>query len=124
MSHTEAGFDVLHRVLLVLLVCLALLLLVGCSGDPECFAVPFLPKCFDDDDDEEKKPDNTAPQATSSLVTPPWLRDAVARARGHRHAAMQTPARAYPQAPRVLSPLRSAGAGWRTASPATTPRAT
>ena len=70
MSHTEAGFDVLHRVLLVLLVCLALLLLVGCSGDPECFAVPFLPQCFDDDDDEEKQSDNTAPQATSALVTP------------------------------------------------------
>ena len=124
MSHTEAGFDVLHRVLLVLLVCLALLLLVGCSGDPECFAVPFLPKCFDDDDDEEKTPDNTTPQATSALVTPPWLREAVARARGHRHAARPTPARAYPQAPRVLSPLRRAGAGWRPASPATTPRAT
>ena len=102
MSHTEAGFDVLHRVLLVLLVCLALLLLVGCSGDPECFAVPFLPKCFDDDDDEEKQLDNTALQATSSLVTPPWLREAVARAIGHRHAAMQTPASAYHQAPRVL----------------------
>jgi hypothetical protein len=72
------GFDVLHRVLLALLMCLALLLLVGCSGDPECFAVPFLPKCFDDDDDEEKKPDNTAPQATSSLVTPPWLREQTA----------------------------------------------
>ena len=98
MSHTEAGFDVLHRVLLALLVCLALLL-VGCS---ECFAVPFLPECFDDDDDEEKQPDNTAPQATSSLVTPPWLREAVARAIGHRHAAMQTPASAYHQAPRVL----------------------
>ena len=68
MSHTEAGLDVLHRVLLALLVCLALLLLVGCSGDPECFAAPFLPQCFDDDDDEEKKPDNTAPQATSALV--------------------------------------------------------
>jgi hypothetical protein len=92
MSHTETGLDVLHRVLLALLVGLALLLLVGCSGDPECFAVPFLPKCFDDDDDEEKKPDNTAPQATSSLVTPPWLREAVARAIGHRHAAMQTAA--------------------------------
>jgi hypothetical protein len=96
MSHTEAGLDVLHRVLLALLVCLALLLLVGCSGDPECFAVPFLPKCFDDDDDEEKKPDNAA------LVIPPWLREAVARAIGHRHAAMQTPASAYHQAPSVL----------------------
>jgi len=85
MSHTEAGFDVLHRVLLVLLVCLALLLLLGCSGDPECFAAPFLPKCFDDDDDEEKQPANTAPQATSALVTPPWLREAVAR--GQRASA-------------------------------------
>ena len=91
MSHTEAGFDVLHRVLLTLLVCLALLLLVGCSGDPECFAVPFLPKCFDDDDDEEKQPDNTAPQTTSSRVTPPWLRDAAARASQHRHVATETP---------------------------------
>src|SRR4029434_4024326 len=111
MSHTEAGLDVLHRVLLALLVCLALLLLVGCSGDPECFAASFLPKCFDDDDDEEKQPDNMAPQATSLLVTPPWLREAVARAIGHRHAAMQTPASAYHQAPRILSPLFSAGAG-------------
>src|SRR4051794_30716044 len=63
MSETEAGLHVLHRVLLVLLVCLALFL-VGCSGDPECFAVPFLPKCFDDDDDE-KKPNDTATQASA-----------------------------------------------------------
>jgi hypothetical protein len=46
MSHTEAGFDVLHRVLLVLLVCLALLLLVGCSGDPECFACALSAEVF------------------------------------------------------------------------------
>src|SRR5262247_1549197 len=83
------------RLLLVLLVCLALPLVGGCSGDPECFAVPFLPKCFDDDD-EEKKPDNTAPQASSSLVTPPWQREAAALASRHRHAAMRTPARSVP----------------------------
>ena len=80
------------RLLLVLLVCLALPLVGGCSGDPECFAVPFLPKCFDDDDDEEKPPDNTAPQATSSLVTPPWLRETAAFASQHRQAATETPA--------------------------------
>jgi hypothetical protein len=63
-----------HRLLLlVLLVCLALPLVGGCSSDPECFVVPFLPKCFDDDDDEEEKPDNTATQASlprASLPAP------------------------------------------------------
>ena len=98
MSHTEAGFDVLPRVLLVLLVCLALLLLVGCSGDPECFAVPFLPKCFDDDDDDEEKPNDTATQASAIGNRPsrsdlsPWLRAGSALAPEHRHAAAETPA--------------------------------
>ena len=94
MSNTMTGLHMRHRLLLVLLVCLAFPLVGGCSGDPECFAVPFLPKCFDGDDDEEKKPDNTAPQATSSLVPPPWLREAAALAskHKHRHAATETPA--------------------------------
>ena len=92
MLNTGARLPVRHRLLLVLLVCLALPLVGGCSGDPACFAVPFLPKCFDDDDDEEKQPDNTAPQTTSSRVTPPWLREAAALASQHRHAATETPA--------------------------------
>jgi hypothetical protein len=99
MSHAEASLYVVHRVLLVLLVCLALLL--GSSGDPECFVVPFLPKCFDDDD-EEKKPDNTVPQASSSLVPSPRLRAISVLAVGHRHAAIQTPARTYREAPRAI----------------------
>ena len=92
MLNTGACLHARHRFLLALLVCLALPLIGGCSGDPECFAVPFLPKCFEDDDDEEKPPDNTAPQTTSSRVPPPWLRDAAALASQHRHAAPETPA--------------------------------
>jgi hypothetical protein len=97
MSETEAGLHVLHRVLLVLLVCLALFL-VGCSGDPECFAVPFLPKCFDDDDDDEEKPNDTATQASALGSRPspsdlsPWLREGSTLAPEHRHAAAETPA--------------------------------
>jgi hypothetical protein len=71
MSTTMAGLHMRHRLLLVLLVCLALPLVGGCSSDPECFVVPFLPKCFDDDDDEEEKPDNTATQASLPLASLP-----------------------------------------------------
>ena len=44
----------------LLLVCIALPLVGGCSSDPECIAVPFLPECFEDDDEEEM--DDTATQ--------------------------------------------------------------
>jgi hypothetical protein len=57
-------------VLLVLLVCLVLPLVGGCSSDPECFVVPFLPKCFDDDDEEEN-PATTATQASLPLASLP-----------------------------------------------------
>ena len=60
MIDTGAGFRVRRGMLLVLLVCLALPLVGGCSSDPECIAVPFLPECFDDD--EEEKTDDTATQ--------------------------------------------------------------
>jgi hypothetical protein len=56
-----AGLRVRRRMLLVLLVCIALPLVGGCSSDPECIAVPFLPQCFEDDDEEEKT-DDTATQ--------------------------------------------------------------
>ena len=61
MIDTGAGLHVRRRMLLVLLVCIALPLVGGCSSDPECIAVPFLPECFDDDDEEEKT-DDTATQ--------------------------------------------------------------
>jgi hypothetical protein len=67
-SITGAGIRVRRRRLLVLLVCIALPLVGGCSSDPECIAVPFLPQCFEDDDEEEKtddeeeKTDDTAMQ--------------------------------------------------------------
>jgi hypothetical protein len=65
MLDTGAGLRVRRRVLLVLLVCIALPLVGGCSSDPECIAVFFLPQCFDDDDDdEEKKTDDTATQTS------------------------------------------------------------
>jgi len=67
--NTGAGL----RVLLVLLLCMALPLSGGCSADPECIVVPFLPKCFDDDDEEEK-PDDTATQA-SAIGSPPFPSD-------------------------------------------------
>ena len=60
MIDTGAGLRVRRRLLLVLLVCIALPLVGGCSSDPECIAVPFLPQCFEDDDEEEK--DDTAMQ--------------------------------------------------------------
>jgi hypothetical protein len=60
-SITGAGIRVRRRRLLVLLVCIALPLVGGCSSDPECIAVPFLPQCFEDDDEEEKT-DDTAMQ--------------------------------------------------------------
>ena len=60
MIDTGAGLRVQRRLLLVLLVCLALPLVGGCSSDPECIAVPFLPQCFEDDDEE--KTDDTATQ--------------------------------------------------------------
>jgi hypothetical protein len=61
MIDTGAGLRVRRRLLLVLLVCIALPLVGGCSSDPECIAAPFLPECFDDDDEEEKT-DDTATQ--------------------------------------------------------------
>ena len=99
MLDTGACLHTRHRLLLVLLVCLALPLVGGCSGDPECFAVPFLPKCFDDDDDEGKQPDNTAPQTTSSLVTPTLAAGSCgphvsASARSHRDASPEGSGRA------------------------------
>ena len=66
MIDTGAGLRVRPRILLGLLVCIALLLGGGCSSDPECIAVFFLPQCFDDDDDEEKT-DNTATQTSVSV---------------------------------------------------------
>jgi hypothetical protein len=60
MIDTGAGLRVRRRLLLVLLVCIALPLVGGCSSDPECIAVPFLPQCFEDD--EEEKTDDTATQ--------------------------------------------------------------
>ena len=60
MIDTGAGLRVRRRMLLLLLVCLALPLVGGCSSDPECIAVPFLPECFEDDDEEET--DDTATQ--------------------------------------------------------------
>jgi hypothetical protein len=65
MIDTGAGLRVRRRLLLVLLVCIALPLVGGCSFDPECIAVPFLPQCFEDDEektDEEEKTDDTATQ--------------------------------------------------------------
>ena len=59
MIDTGAGVRVRRRLLLVLLVCLALPLVGGCSSDPECIAVPFLPQCFEDDEEET---DDTATQ--------------------------------------------------------------
>ena len=53
MIDTGAGVRVRPRLLLVLLVCLALPLVGGCSSDPECLAVPLLPQCFEDDDEDE-----------------------------------------------------------------------
>jgi hypothetical protein len=68
MLDTMAGLHVRRRVLLVLLVCIALPLVGGCSSDPECIAVFFLPQCFDDDDDDdEKKTDDTATQTSVSV---------------------------------------------------------
>ena len=98
MLDTGARLHARHRLLLVLLVCLALPLVGGCSGDPECFAVPFLPKCFDDDDDDEEKPNDTATQASAIGSRPspsdlsPWLREGSTLAPEHRHAAAETPA--------------------------------
>ena len=48
MIDTGAGLRVRRRMLLLLLlVCIALPLVGGCSSDPECIAVPFLPECFE-----------------------------------------------------------------------------
>jgi hypothetical protein len=76
MIDTGAGVRVRRRLLLVLLVCLALPLVGGCSSDPECIAVPFLPKCFDDDEDEVKNvvatvpaDDNTVPAVQGRPLT-------------------------------------------------------
>ena len=63
MIDIGAGLRVRRRVLLVLLVCIALPLVGGCSSDPECIAVAFLPQCFEDDDEEEKT-DDTATQTS------------------------------------------------------------
>jgi hypothetical protein len=67
MIDTVAGLRVRRRVLLVLLVCIALPLVGGCSSDPECIAVFFLPQCFDDDDDDEDE-EKTADTATQTSV--------------------------------------------------------
>jgi len=68
MLDAVAGLRVRRRVLLMLLVCLALPLVGGCSSDPECIFVFFLPQCFDDDDDdEEEKTDVTATQTSVSV---------------------------------------------------------
>ena len=64
MIDTVAGLRVRRRVLLVLLVCIALPLVGGCSSDPECIAVFFLPQCFDDD---EENTDDTATQTSVSV---------------------------------------------------------
>jgi hypothetical protein len=64
MIDTVTGLRVRRRVLLVLLVCITLPLVGGCSSDPECIAVFFLPQCFDDDDE---KTDATAPQTSVSV---------------------------------------------------------
>ena len=77
MIDTGAGVRVRPRLLLVLLVCLALPLVGGCSSDPECIAVPFLPQCFDDDDEDEVKnvvatvpaDDNTVPAVQGRPLT-------------------------------------------------------
>src|SRR5262245_35125305 len=92
MRHTRAGLHRRHGWLLVLLVCLALPLVGGCSSDPECFVVPFLPKCFDDDDDEEEQPANPATQASLPLAALPAPRDDAALAVERRHGAQATPA--------------------------------
>jgi len=57
-----AGCGMRGWVLLVLLVCLALPLVNGCSSDPECLAAPYLPHCFDDE--EEEKSEDTATQTS------------------------------------------------------------
>jgi hypothetical protein len=76
MIDTGAGVRVRRQLLLVLLVCLALPLVGGCSADPECIAVPFLPQCFDDDEDEVKNvvatvpaDDNTVPAVQDRPLT-------------------------------------------------------
>jgi hypothetical protein len=67
MIDTGAGLRVRRRVLLVLLVCIALPLVGGCSSDPECIAVFFLPQCFEDDDEDDEE-ENTADTATQTSV--------------------------------------------------------
>jgi hypothetical protein len=62
MIDSGAGLGIRGRVLLVLLVCITLSLGGGCSSDPECIAVPFLPQCFEDDDEE--KTEDTATQTS------------------------------------------------------------
>ena len=70
MLDTMAGLLVRRRVLLV---CMALPLVGGCSSDPECIAVFFLPQCFDDDDedDDEEKTDDTAMQTSVRVNASP-----------------------------------------------------
>ena len=46
MIDPGAGLGIRGRVLLVLLVCITFPLGSGCSSDPECIAVPFLPPVF------------------------------------------------------------------------------
>jgi hypothetical protein len=69
MIDAVAGLRVRRRILLVLLVCIALPLVGGCSSEPECIAVFFLPQCFDDDDDDEgeEKTNDTALQTSVSV---------------------------------------------------------
>jgi hypothetical protein len=62
MIDPGAGLGIRGWVLLVLLVCITLPLGGGCSSDPECIAVPFLPQCFEDDDEE--KTEDTATQTS------------------------------------------------------------
>jgi hypothetical protein len=63
MVDTGAGLHLRYRILLVLLVCMALPLIGGCSSEPECIFVFFLPECFEDDDDDEEE-DDTAMQTS------------------------------------------------------------
>jgi hypothetical protein len=91
-----------RRVLLVLLVCIALPLSGGCSSEPECIAVPFLPECFEDDD--EDKPDDPAPQASVSGHARAAAIDTTIAAR--RHTLAETDVATLGERPRHLDEIR------------------